>query len=167
MRRSKRCGGYEPMLLNTVSVYHLLNGKQQRSVFRERMVRMSTKRELIGSNMRDPVTEFSRGTPCISGATQKVSSRDSYSFSAVRISKSDNIVFPDRLIIDSYKVVYYKGKLIGHDSTTILRENIGGVSVDAEILFADIVIETTGGQRIVAEGFSKHDAKTIQKLLSR
>ena len=117
--------------------------------------------------MRQLVTEFTKGKPYNSGAYQNVSSSVSYSFSAVRISKSDNIVFPDRLIVDDEKVVFYKGKLIGYDSTTIVRENIGGVSIKADVLFADIVIETTGGQYIVAEGFSKHDAKTIQKLLSR
>lgn len=117
--------------------------------------------------MRQPVTEFTKGKPFDSGAYHNAPSGVSYSFSAVRISKSDNIVFPDRLIVDGDKVVFYKGKLIGYDSTTILRENIGGVSIDADILFANIVIETTGGQRVVAEGFSKRDAKKIQRLLSR
>lgn len=117
--------------------------------------------------MRQPVTEFTKGNPYNGDAYQNAPSGVSYSFSAVRISKSDNIVFPDRLIVDGDKVVFYKGKLIGYDSTTILRENIGGVSIDADILFANIVIETTGGQRVVAEGFSKCDAKKIQRLLSR
>ena len=116
--------------------------------------------------MKQPVTDFIKGQAVKSTDFGTVA-EDVRSFSAVRISRSDNIVFPDRLIIDDEKVVFYKGKLIGYDSTTIARENIGGVSIKAEILFADIVIETTGGQRIVAEGFSKHDAKTIQKLLSR
>ena len=116
--------------------------------------------------MKQPITDFIKGQP-IRNIDFGTSTSNSYRFSAVRISRSDNIVFPDRLIIDDEKVVFYKGKLIGYDSTTIARENIGGVSIKAEILFADIFIDTTGGQRVVAEGFSKHDAKTIQKLLSR
>ena len=116
--------------------------------------------------MKQPITEFIKGRP-VKQVDFQPSASNTYKFSAVRISRSDNIVFPDRLFIDDEKVVFYKGKLIGYDSTTIVRENIGGVSIKAEILFADIVIETTGGQHIVAEGFSKHDAKTIQKLLSR
>lgn len=116
--------------------------------------------------MKQPITDFIKGQPIKSTDSSEPIGKASR-FSAVRISRSDNIVFPDRLIIDDEKVVFYKGKLIGYDSTTIARENIGGVSIKAEILFADIVIETTGGQRVVAEGFSKHDAKTIQKLLSR
>ena len=116
--------------------------------------------------MKQPITDFIKGQTVKSMGPGSYAN-DVYRFSAVRISRSDNIVFPDRLFIDDEKVVFYKGKLIGYDSTTIVRENIGGVSIKAEILFADIVIETTGGQHIVAEGFSKHDAKTIQKLLSR
>lgn len=116
--------------------------------------------------MKQPITDFIKGQS-VKDMNYHSSDSNMYRFSAVRISRSDNIVFPDRLFIDDEKVVFYKGKLIGYDSTTIVRENIGGVSIKAEILFADIVIETTGGQRVVAEGFSKHDAKTIQKLLSR
>lgn len=120
--------------------------------------------------MKQPITYFIKGRPVEHPAKDVVSMKpfdNAHSFSAVRISKSDNIVFPDKLIVDDEKVVFYKGKLIGYDSTTIVRENIGGVSIQAEILFADVVIETTGGQQIVAEGFSKRDAKKIQKLLSR
>lgn len=116
--------------------------------------------------MKQPITDFIKGQP-VRNIDFGTSTSNAYRFSAVRISRSDNIVFPDRLIIDDEKVVFYKGKLIGYNSTTIARENIGGVSIKAEILFADVILETTGGQRVVAEGFSKHDAKTIQKLLSR
>ena len=116
--------------------------------------------------MKQPITVFTKGRPD-NGLSFSEQSSYPIHFSAVRISKSDNIVFPDRLLIDDEKIVFRKGKLIGYDSTTILRNNIGGVSINAEILFADIVIETTGGQRIVAEGFSKSDAKKIQRLLSQ
>lgn len=115
--------------------------------------------------MQQPVTDFIKNNRV--DYTHQVNRTAARHFSAVRISKSDNLIFPDRLTIDDDKVVFYKGKLIGYDTTTILRENIGGVSIDADILFADIRIETSGGQRIVAEGFTKGDAKTIQKLLSR
>lgn len=39
------------------------------------------------------------------------------------------------------------GTLIGYDSTTIVRENIGGGSIKSKILFAGIVIlkKTVGG----------------------
>ena len=89
-----------------------------------------------------------------------------YTFQAYRISKKDNILFPDKLEIDDYKVTYYKGRIFGYESTTIQRNNIGSVSVDAGILFATIVIETNGGQTTRLEGFSKSDAAQIQRILS-
>ena len=116
--------------------------------------------------MKEPATVFISDTPD-RPARRGGRNPGEYKFSAVRISRSDNLVFPDRLTIDADKVVFYKGKLIGYDSTTVLRENIGGVSVSADILFADITIETSGGQKIVAEGFSKSSARTIKRILGK
>lgn len=115
--------------------------------------------------MKEPVTVFTNTKPDKHVPSSHYVEKP-HKFSAVRISQKDNVVFPDRLTIDNEKVVFYKGKLIGYDTTSIMRESIGGVSISAHILFADIVIETAGGQRIVAEGFSKPDARAIKKLLS-
>ncbi len=89
-----------------------------------------------------------------------------YTFKAFRISQKDNLLFPDKVEIDDYKIIYYKGRIFGYESTTIQRNNIGSVSVDAGILFATIVIETNGGQTTRLEGFSKSDAAQIQRILS-
>ncbi|MGM9831892.1 MAG: PH domain-containing protein [Paludibacteraceae bacterium] len=89
----------------------------------------------------------------------------SYQFKASHIT-SGNVVFPDKLEIDDEKVVFYKAKLIGHESTVIQRNAIGSVSIDAGLFFADIIIETKGGQRTVANGFTRSDAKRIQQLLT-
>lgn len=89
----------------------------------------------------------------------------SYTFKASHIT-SGNVMFPDRLEIDDEKVSFYKPHLIGHDATVILRSNIGSVSIKVGLLFADIIIETNGGQITVANGFSRSDAKKIQKLLT-
>ncbi len=75
------------------------------------------------------------------------------------------MLFPDKLEIDDEKVTFYKAKLIGHESTVIQRSAIGSVSLNAGLLFADIIIETKGGQRTVANGFTRSDAKRIQQLL--
>lgn len=89
----------------------------------------------------------------------------SYQFKASHIT-SGNVVFPDKLEIDEEKVIFYKAKLIGYESTVIQRSAIGSVSLKAGLLFADIIIETKGGQRTVANGFTRSDAKRIQKILS-
>ena len=88
----------------------------------------------------------------------------SYQFKASHIT-SGNMLFPDKLEIDDEKVTFYKAKLIGHESTVIQRSAIGSVSLNAGLLFADIIIETKGGQRTVANGFIRSDAKRIQQLL--
>ena len=89
----------------------------------------------------------------------------SYQFKASHIT-SGNMLFPDKLEIDDEKVTFYKAKLIGHESTVIQRSAIGSVSLNAGLLFADIIIETKGGQRTIANGFTRSDAKRIQQILS-
>lgn len=89
-----------------------------------------------------------------------------YKFSASRIT-GGNVIFPDKLEIDDERVTFYKARLIGYNTTIIQRSNIGSVSLKAGLLFADIVIETNGGQITVANGFSRSDAKKIQQLLTK
>lgn len=88
-------------------------------------------------------------------------------FVASRISNKGNTIFPDKLEIDVDKVVYYKGTLIGYRSTIIVLSHIASLHIDSRILFADIIIETLGGQRVVASGFTKSDAVTIVTILSK
>ena len=86
-------------------------------------------------------------------------------FTASRISTNHNLLFPDRLEIDDDKVIYHKGYLIGYQSTTIQRQNISSVRINTYILFADIIIESSGGRKIVIEGLTKRDAREIYNLL--
>ncbi len=89
-----------------------------------------------------------------------------YKFKASHISAADNVIFPDKLEIDSLKVVFYKGRVFGYETTVIQRSNIGSVSVDAGVLFADITIETNGGQVTQLHGFTKSDARKVAQILS-
>ena len=84
-------------------------------------------------------------------------------FTANRISKKGNILFPDELIIDTDEecVTFRKYKIIGCLKTKIPFSSITCVSIRKNILFADILIETKGGKEIVAEGFSHYDAERI------
>lgn len=87
-------------------------------------------------------------------------------FVASRLSGNDNSIFPDRLEIDAVNVTYYKGTIIGYRSTVISRNNIASVHIGSGLLFADIVIESTGGLEVRAQGFRKRDAKAIIAMLS-
>ena len=88
-----------------------------------------------------------------------------YHFTASRISGNGNAVFPDEIIIDDDCVIYRKGQLIGYQETKINIGSIGCVSIEARLLFADVIIETKGGLTIRAKGFSRGDASSISKLL--
>lgn len=65
-------------------------------------------------------------------------------FIANRISANHNILFPDRIDVEEDRVVYYKGALIGYQTTVIQRVSISSVRLVSNILFADIIIESSG-----------------------
>ena len=85
---------------------------------------------------------------------------------ASRISSGDNVLFPDKLEIDKYQVVYYKGTLVGYKTIVIKRHKIASVRVGAGLFFADVIIESAGGGTIVARGFLKSDARQIMAILT-
>ena len=86
-------------------------------------------------------------------------------FTASRISADHNVLFPDRIDIEEERIVYYKGALIGYQSTVVPRTSISSVRLNSNILFADIIIESSGGRRIEINGLSKRDAREIYELL--
>lgn len=84
---------------------------------------------------------------------------------ASRLSES-NVLFPDKIEIDAVKVIYYKGTLVGYRTAVIPRDSIASVRISKGLLFADIVIESTGGGAIVARGFTRSDAREILGMLT-
>ena len=86
-------------------------------------------------------------------------------FTASRISLDDNALFPDRIDIDPDNVTFYKGYIFGYRSMIIPRSSIASVSIQSGIFFADVIIESAGGKRIVGNGFIKRDAREIVRLL--
>ena len=87
------------------------------------------------------------------------------SFTSYRISADHNILFPDHVDIDDNNVIYYKGAIIGYQSTIIPRASISSVRVLSNILFADVIVESSGGRRMEINGLSKSDAREIYRLL--
>ena len=87
-------------------------------------------------------------------------------FEASRISSGENTLFPDKIEVHRTRVIYYKGTIVGYKSIIIQRHKIASVRIKAGLLFADVIIESTGGSPIVARGFVKSDAKRIVTLLS-
>ena len=88
-----------------------------------------------------------------------------YEFTASRVSGDGNAVFPDKLIITDEFVIYRKSRVIGYKETKIRLSAVGSVSVRQHLLFADIIIESKGGNVIEARGFSRGEAREIADLL--
>ena len=78
-------------------------------------------------------------------------------FVANRISANHNLLFPDRIDIDNER--------IGYQTTVIPKECISSVRLLSNILFADIIIESSGGRRLEINGLSKSDARAVYRLL--
>ncbi|MDD5818761.1 MAG: PH domain-containing protein [bacterium] len=88
-----------------------------------------------------------------------------YEFTASRVSGDGNALFPDKIIIDDEHVIYRKSRLIGRKDIKLRHEAIGCVTLNKHLLFADIIIETRGGQVITARGFTRSDAETIASII--
>lgn len=78
---------------------------------------------------------------------------------------SNNLLFPDRIDIYDDRIVYYKGAVIGYQSTIIPRECISSVRVLSNILFADVIIESSGGRRLEITGLLKSEARELYEML--
>jgi hypothetical protein len=87
-------------------------------------------------------------------------------FTASRLSSNNNTLYPARIEINSTNIIYYKGYVWGYKSTAIARSNIASISIDTGIFFADVVIESNGGKKVVASGFKNIDARAIVSLLT-
>jgi len=80
---------------------------------------------------------------------------------------SGNHVFPTQVAVYPTKVIRYTPKWIGHEEQTISVDQIASVQIKAGMMFADVVIETTGGsQPIVCHGHWKGDAEGIREKIS-
>jgi hypothetical protein len=78
-----------------------------------------------------------------------------------------NIIFPDRMIVESTHVLYEKNGLVKRDKETIRFEQISSVSVRRGWFFAVLVLETTGGTRpIVLNGLWAGEAEAARASLS-
>ncbi|MBO4723129.1 MAG: PH domain-containing protein [Muribaculaceae bacterium] len=86
-------------------------------------------------------------------------------FTASRVTDG-NALFPDKIIITDEFFIFRKARVIGYEEKKIRFSSIGSVSLNRHLLFSDIIVETNGGQVIVANGFSHSDAKRIAELLS-
>lgn len=88
-------------------------------------------------------------------------------FRASRLS-SGNRLFPTQVRISPASVVHYTPQWIGHLEHTIHMAHVASVSIDTNVLFSDVYIETTGGTTpIHCRGHRKRDAVRMKELIEQ
>ena len=83
------------------------------------------------------------------------------------ITRLGPILTPHIIEITGTDLIYKKRNkyLINVDVTTISISRIASIKIDTSLLGTDIIIETTGSDTIIAENFSKSDAKNVQRII--
>jgi predicted small integral membrane protein len=88
-------------------------------------------------------------------------------FRASRLSDG-NRLFPTQVLITPTNVVQFTSQWVGRQEKSIHIAHISSVSIDTGLMFSDVLIETTGGERpIRCHGHYKGDAVAMKGLIER
>jgi hypothetical protein len=81
---------------------------------------------------------------------------------------SGNLYFPDMLTLDNDAIIYKKSAIVGSKEEHINYKSVASVKLKNGMIFADLIIETSGGsQSIIIRGLSKQDAKKASELIRK
>ena len=88
-------------------------------------------------------------------------------FRASRWSRG-NRFFPTQVAITPQAVVHYTPELVGRREQSIHMAHVSSVSIDTNLLFSDVIIETSGGSApIRCHGHRKKDAIRMKLLIEQ
>jgi hypothetical protein len=88
-------------------------------------------------------------------------------FRASRLS-AGNRFFPTQVLITPTAVVHYTPELVGRKEHSIHLAHVASVSIDTNLLFSNVLIETSGGTAPVAcHGHRKADAVRMKQLIEQ
>ena len=88
-------------------------------------------------------------------------------FRASRLSRG-NRLFPTQVLITPTSVVHYTPELVGRKEHSIHMAHVASVSIDTNLLFSDVLIETSGGASTVrCHGHRKQDAMRMKQLIEQ
>ena len=86
-------------------------------------------------------------------------------FRASRWSRG-NRLFPIQVLITPTSVVHYTPELVGRKEHSIHIAHVASVSIDTNLLFSNVRIETSGGETPVrCHGHRKGDAVRMKQLI--
>ncbi len=79
-----------------------------------------------------------------------------------------NRLFPTQVLITPTAVVHYTPELVGRKEHSIHMAHVASVGIDTNLLFSNVLIETTGGTTPVAcHGHRKADAIRMKQLIEQ
>lgn len=79
---------------------------------------------------------------------------------------SGNALFPVQVAVFDDHVARHKPRFFGHTEDSISTDHIASVKVQAGVVFADVIIDTTGGSPpVVIHGLWKRDAEELSRLI--
>jgi hypothetical protein len=88
-------------------------------------------------------------------------------FRASRLSRG-NRLFPTQVLITPTSVVHYTPELVGRKEHSIHMAHVSSVSIDTNLFFSNVKIETSGGTSpVVCHGHRKKDAVRMKQLIER
>jgi hypothetical protein len=88
-------------------------------------------------------------------------------FRASRLSRG-NRLFPTQVLITPTTVVHYTPELVGRKEHSIHIAHVSSVSIDTNLLFSNVLIETSGGTTPVeCHGHRKSDAIRMKQLIEQ
>jgi hypothetical protein len=88
-------------------------------------------------------------------------------FRASRLSRG-NRLFPTQVLITPTSVVHYTPQFVGRREQTIHLAHVSSVGIDTNLLFSNVIIETSGGAApIRCYGHRKKDAGRMKALIEK
>jgi hypothetical protein len=88
-------------------------------------------------------------------------------FRASRLSRG-NRWFPTQVLITPTAVVHYTPEVVGRKEHSIHIVHVASVSIDTNLFFSDVLIETSGGTTpVTCHGHKKADAVRMKQLIEQ
>jgi hypothetical protein len=88
-------------------------------------------------------------------------------FRASRFSRGNRLL-PAQVIVTRDSITLYKPQWIGKMEESVHLAHVSSIKIDTDLIFSDILIETTGGHHpIVYSGHTKGDAVKMKAIIEQ
>ena len=88
-------------------------------------------------------------------------------FKASRLSRGNRLL-PAQVAITADSITLYQPQWIGKIENSIHIAHVSSIKIDTNLVFSDVLIETTGGHHpIICHGHTKGDAVKIKQLVEK